>query len=131
MIIVESSTRTNFIDENDVFVGFDTYQNCCEHAGWFISDEHEAYVDGYSTTKVRPNTVEGIRDFDVTGYALDTSGPEDIEGNDIYEGTQLEFRLTKEGSKDLFLNIFNAQNGYYSHEVFIKAGEADEIRITI
>ena len=131
MIIVENSDSTNFIDENDVFVGFDTYQNCCEHAGWFISDEREAYDDGYSTTKVRLGTVEGIRDFDVTGYALDTSGPEDIEGNDIYEGTQLEFRLTKEGSKDLFLNIFNAQNGYYSHEVFIKDGETDKIRISI
>ena len=131
MITVENSARTNFIDENDVFVGFDTYQDCCEHAGWFISDEREAYSDGYSTIELRLSTVEGTRDFDVTGYVFDTSEPEDIKGNDIYEGTQLEFRLTKEGSKDLFLNIFNAQNGYYSHDVFIKDGEADEIRISI
>ena len=131
MLIVESSTSTNFIDENDVYVGFDTYQNCCEHAGWFISDKREAYVDGYCSSNLKLRTVEGIRGFDVNGYMLDTAEPEDIESNDIYDGTQLEFRLTKEGSKDLFLNIFNAQNGYYSHDVFIRAGEADEVRILV
>ena len=37
MKILEIGEKINFIDENNVFVGYDLGQNCCENASWFIS----------------------------------------------------------------------------------------------
>ena len=120
MLIKEEITKTNFIDENDLYVGFDTCQECCEYAGWFISDAHESYIGGAGKG---PRTTEGVRDFDVEGYVLEGVLPSEIESDYLEDGNHLEFRLIKEGSKDLFLNIFNSHNGYYSHEVLMRRGK--------
>lgn len=29
------SGRWNFVDDNDVFVGYDSEQDCCEHASYY------------------------------------------------------------------------------------------------
>lgn len=31
--------RVNFVDENNVLLGYDMSQSCCEKAYWFIADE--------------------------------------------------------------------------------------------
>ena len=35
-------SKHNFVDENNVFVGFDADQSCCENADWFVSDKIES-----------------------------------------------------------------------------------------
>lgn len=31
--------KINFVDENNVFLGYSMGQDCCEYAEWFISDD--------------------------------------------------------------------------------------------
>ena len=30
--------KVNFVDENNVVLGYDMSQDCCERAGWFIAE---------------------------------------------------------------------------------------------
>lgn len=32
-------SKVNFVDENNVVLGYDLSQDCCEHADWFIADK--------------------------------------------------------------------------------------------
>ena len=36
MKIFEDNIKVNFVDENNVFVGYDMRQSCCEQAGYFF-----------------------------------------------------------------------------------------------
>ena len=38
------SDKVNFVDGNDVFVGYDLGQCCCENADWFISEKITPYT---------------------------------------------------------------------------------------
>ena len=40
--------KVNFVDENNVFVGYDLLQDCCEDANWFIADRE---IDGIKETE--------------------------------------------------------------------------------
>ena len=33
------SSKVNFVDDNNVVLGYDTEEQCCENAGWFIDDQ--------------------------------------------------------------------------------------------
>ena len=35
--------KVNFVDENDVFVGYDIGQCCCEDVGWFMAESLTPY----------------------------------------------------------------------------------------
>ena len=46
------SYSINFVDENNVFVGYDLEQQCCEEADWFFTDnnllgERNEYTKNY------------------------------------------------------------------------------------
>lgn len=106
-----SSYSTNFIDKNNVFVGFDDRRCVSEDFGYVIyknlKDEKQIFVG------------------DISGYLFDTkyfndeinldelSKLTDIEYWDIVEVA--EFRLTKEGEDDIYLVLYNSHNGYYGH----------------
>ena len=38
IFITEDGDKVNFIDENNVILGYDLTQDCCEQASWFIAD---------------------------------------------------------------------------------------------
>lgn len=104
MKIFEKDEKVNFVDENNVFVGYDLSQSCCEQAGWFISD--------IPSTEERENEFEG----DLTDYRFDTTFfEEEPEGFDGDSGGMVRFKLIAENKKPLYLQIFNSQNGYYGH----------------
>ena len=44
MKIFERDGKINFIDKNNVLVGFDYSRSCCEDFGWFVA-ETEKEVD--------------------------------------------------------------------------------------
>lgn len=73
MKIFEKEDRVNFIDENNVLVGFDIYQCCCEDFGWFIDQE-------------KSKTIKEHTNIDVSNYVFDTNFFEKIENCDEYEG---------------------------------------------
>jgi len=112
-------SKVNFVDDNNVLVGYDTHQDCCEQAGWFLSltEDNEIKED---TIK----DVEGYQ-FDVK-YFVDVEpkqeGCEDYKYSCLDSGRMIRFRLTLEGKPDVFLHIYNSHNGYYGHGFEAKIG---------
>lgn len=113
MLIKEEHTRTNFIDENDVFVGYSSQQCCCENFGWFVtSEEPRAYIDGTE-----------LPDVAADGYVFDTAYFETFDSDETFRSKGMAvFRMTKVGENDLYLCLFNEHNGYYSHGFQAKVG---------
>lgn len=117
MIVTDSKggwmSKVNFTDSNDVFVGYDMGQYCCEQAGWFISSK-STYA-GEDDILVNANT---------DGYVFDTSFFEhvDVAENALDEGDQVCFKLTKENDCDIYLHLYNTHNGYYFHGFEAKVG---------
>lgn len=110
--------KVNFIDKNNVLVGYDTSQSCCEHAGWYLSPYAKNSVKG---TAIVSGDDEGwIPDEDglkfFSGWAFDTEFCQstDVDESCYNEENEAVFRMTK-GNKEQFLHLFNHHNGYYSH----------------
>lgn len=96
--------RTNFVDDNNVFVGFNDSRECCEYVGHQLSPLKEFAYDSNGIVLVIPES-------NAEGYNFDTS---------FYETSTGEisiFRLVKENSPDLFLILYNicGDGGFYSH----------------
>jgi hypothetical protein len=120
MVVIENKEKwggkVNFVDSNNVFVGFDTDQSCCEHAGWFIDLEKKSEEQDHTC------------DLDDLGnYVFDVDFFEKIDGGDHFDGGGMViFRLVN-GNKEAFLHLYNVQNGYYSHGFEMKQ-DKKEIR---
>ena len=113
-IFEQEDCKVNFVDENNVFVGYDLAQDCCEDAGWFIADKIVGYdYDG--------NT-DNLKTPDVCDYTFDKFFFEQVESASLDEGGQVAFRLTAKNKSDLYLNIYNCHNGYYCHCFEVKHG---------
>ena len=96
--------KVNFVDNNNVLVGYDMESNCCEDFGWYISQQK------------RNDTDDDIPvTDDVEGYVFDPGYFEQSEIANGDCGGIVRFRLICEGKPDLFLHLFNDHNGYYAH----------------
>lgn len=120
MLIKCDGDSWNFIDENDIFVGYDTSSSCCEYADWFIADEPTPYND----------KLVGIhaRGFDVEGYVFDILIDTKVEvppGSNLDEGGIVAFRMIHAEKPPLYLHLFNSHNGYYGHSVLTNIYKAD------
>jgi hypothetical protein len=105
-----SVCKINFVDENNVFVGFDYFGQCCEQFGWHINNPlGETILDECDPIEEVNKELEGWV-FDST-YFEETPG---TPSNSFHEHNQAIFRLRKE-DQELFLTLFNDHNGYYSH----------------
>lgn len=104
-------SKVNFADENNVLLGYDMDANCCEHFGWFISDKPEKkVVDGFKPT------VEELVD-----YRFDIVFFNSVDA--CYEDGGIRIFKISNGSKDLYIHLYNIHNGYYSHGFKFKFGE--------
>lgn len=112
MLIKVEGPKVNFIDSQDRFIGYDLGQNCCEHAGWFISDKKENYDTGSENEGDRGFTVEG---FDFVPGAVTEVTPDEDAGLDY--GGMVIFTLRDEKGNELYLHLFNCHSGYYGHDV--------------
>lgn len=100
----------NFVDKNNVLVGFDYSQGCCEDFGYKIID-----ADG--------KEVEFNDDF-LEPYIFDSDFVDNIQDDTDYEcGGSVHFRLTASDKPDLFLKLYNYHNGYYSHGFTMRVGD--------
>jgi hypothetical protein len=102
--------KVNFVDTNNTLVGYDLSQNCCEHAGWYLSYDRRSDSDNEKTLDrkiVEPYVFD--RDF----------FEEEGDGNKYHpafeNGGLVRFRLVADGLPDVYLHIFNSHNGYYGH----------------
>lgn len=124
----EADSKINFVDDNNVFVGFSYDSCCCEQFGHYF----------HRTLGVTPDMAAPVEDFDTEGYQFDKTFCEETEsGGD--SGGKATFRLTrpttptrsKKAAKRkgpvtcevLYLTIYNHHNGYYSHGFEMKVGD--------
>lgn len=111
MQVFERGSKVNFVDENNVFLGYDINQECCEYADWFIADTPMATI---------PPKREGIPDL--KEFVFDTAFFEQVDGAEFEGGEQDFDRWTKmvifrivNGDSEKFIHIYNSHNGYYAH----------------
>lgn len=98
----EKGYKINFVDDNNVLVGFDNHQPCCENFGHFLS------------SKVPTGIPDKLEEIDADGFNFDTAFFQAVHSDDLDQGGMVVFRLTK-GEEEIFLSLYNSQNGYYSH----------------
>ncbi len=111
--------KVNFIDEYNVFLGYDLSEHCCETSGWFICDKVVEVIPEYS---YEPHTLS-IYDIytDITEYRFDIKYVKYVHdnGNERY---LVIFRIIN-GSDELYIHLYNCHNGYYHHGFDFKQGE--------
>lgn len=105
MKIFDRDSKVNFVDENNVLVGFDFSQSCCESPGWSLS---RALPEAQLPVGDNGIVTDGFV-FDRTFFSNEI--PKDF---DVQEGGIAVFRLMK-GEEVIFLTLWNSQNGYYGH----------------
>lgn len=117
--------KINFVDDNNVVLGYDMDQSCCEHADWFIADKPtEAILERKDTPDGTPVELTGWN-FDPTYFREVKEikdNPEDW--NKLDSGGMVIFRIVKDGAEK-FIHLFNCHNGYYSHGFDFKAGDVE------
>jgi hypothetical protein len=113
----EEIGKINFVDKNNVVVGFDNSSQCCEDFGYF-------FIPTIPTQEEieKHNGVE----FDPEKYIFDTSFVR-LESDNMDSGGVAIFRLAEvkeeysavgywnKDSKFMYLVLYNHHNGYYSH----------------
>ena len=112
-------SKYNFVDENNVFVGYDSEQGCCENADWFISDKIETKMPD---PHPQPIDMPGWF-FDICFFKeSDRLEYSDREGNALESGGVAIFKITKD-KEEKYLHLFNCHNGYYGHGFVFGIGE--------
>ena len=109
MRVFERNGRVNFVDDNNVFVGYDNTQNCCEDFGWLISRERPG-------TTAEIALIEELTGAEFPGYQFDTTycGYGDQTLRQENDTSMVSFRLT-DGDNNIYVTLYNTQNGYYAH----------------
>ncbi len=101
MKIFNKDDKVNFVDDNNVFVGFEYAQSCGAGCGWSITR--------YFPTDCQ----EGENGIDPSGFQFDRNYcVRDVPGGDVDDGGVVVFRLVR-GNEEIFLMLWNAHNGYY------------------
>lgn len=119
------SSKVNFVDDNNIVLGYDTDQACCEHADWFICDwPAEQLLPREQTAAGTPDEMPGWN-FDPTFFKkVDyiKGGNNGYHYNDLDEGGMVIFRIVKDG-EEKYIHLFNCHNGYYGHGFEFKSGD--------
>ena len=107
MKIFNRDGKVNFIDKNNVLVGFDYVSCCCENFGYFLTPTKPTSLD--------PIDVLQESDEAFSGFVFDTKYCDDIAfGGEWNDSSASVFRLTR-GDETIFLTLHNTHNGYYGH----------------
>jgi hypothetical protein len=106
MRIFENASKVNFVDENDVLVGLDSFQSCCEDWGHKFSKTSDGD--------------EILNPEDLEDYFFDKDFFEVRDDDD--SGGEAIFKLYACEGRELFLTLYNHHNGYYSHGFTMEVG---------
>lgn len=106
--------KVNFVDKNNLFVGYDMAQNCCENANWFLSVEKPTslYPEPEKDTQISHEAVIDLEDY---SFVPDFCEEDVLPPDDVDCGGSVLFKLVNSNTKVLYLCLYNCQNGYYSH----------------
>ena len=122
MRIFEKDEKTNFVDENNLFVGYDTSQHCCEDFGWAIV-EKLPWVDILDPKlHIEQNGVAYTYEFSLENYRFDPAFirkfTQETDGyGSSSQGGFVVFKLddVTKGDPELYLVLWNFHTGFYSH----------------
>ena len=104
MRIFEQGEKINFVDENNVLLGYDIGQSCCEYANWFIADKPQDTI---------PEPLN--QESELQNYTFDTGYFTEAGNENVLDaGSIAIFRIT-DGTNEKFIHLFNCHNGYYYH----------------
>ena len=119
MLKIWSYTKTfpdkvNFIDSNNIILGYDLSQSCCENATWAIGPNKDG------SDSIHSGSDEESEEFEMDGYRFDPDFSEVNE--DSYEepgGAYALFKLIHQAygarKPPLYVRLENCHNGYYGH----------------
>jgi len=118
------TTKVNFVDENNILVGYDLEQNCCEQADWFIIDSI-CDKEKFDSLRGTPSADGLPQVFSEKDYVFDPGFFEEVSITDEVCWYELivVFRLISKTLPDLYLHLFNCHNGYYSHGFEMKMSD--------
>lgn len=123
--------KVNFVDENNVYFGYDMNGQCCEQYGWFVADKisipntWEEFDGKYREPYQDVNAINK----ELVDFVFDTSYFNEFHsqelnqklGNDL---TMVILRIVNQDhSKEKFIHVYNCHNGYYSHGFEFKDNE--------
>lgn len=115
------SSKYNFVDEDNVVIGYDASQKCWERASWFIASELQSGLKGEHMTQE-----DSADSFDWEPWSIDPAFFNTFEVTLDPDGedstSMVAFRLTSEGQEPIYLHLFNSHNGYYSHGFTVEVG---------
>ena len=117
MKIFERDEKINFVDDYNVFVGFDYSPCCCEHYGWTITKECPTNDIDLTKLVTDPHLDFSLYRFDTTFYKIV------INELSCDTGVGAIFRLINGNIEELFLTLWNYHNGYYTHGFEMCEGE--------
>lgn len=125
--------KVNFVDNNNVVLGYDMDQCCCEHADWFLSRKVEtgSLPDENGLDKFSHSNENDI--VTLEGWEFDRSFFQEVNSLDgdneeswytsFDAGSMVVFRIVK-GDEEGFVHLYNIHNGYYGHGFDFMDGEA-------
>jgi len=113
MKIFNKNRKINFVDDNNVFVGFDNESDYNESFGHFFTYS----LDPIEEVNLTEDKLEGFN-FDKTFFVDTIVDPNDEEEQAV------AFCLEK-GNDKIYLVLVNSHNGYYSHG--FEMGKGNEI----
>lgn len=106
------TTKVNFVDEKNVILGFDTYDECCSFGGWFLLDDPEAWPKKDATGEYPKEPDQ--KTVDLPGWTFDTGYFKDRTLAEEYPETKaVQFRIT-DGNSSKYITLFNCHNGWYA-----------------
>jgi hypothetical protein len=107
--------KVNFVDDNNVMLGYDTEQSCCESADWFIADHPAKEIIDRKEDDV-PELLEWS--FDPSYFVK----VEPSECEQLDSGGMVIFRITNKEGQAKFVHLYNCHNGYYGHGFTFQVG---------
>lgn len=112
MRVFERNGHINFVDENDVAVGFDNDSNCCENFGY----EFRLNPEIPQTTVMTEGMLADYR-FIKNAKKVNAAGNYD-------EGAAVAFPIFNVNRPEMiaWLVLYNSHNGYYSHGFTVDVG---------
>ncbi len=107
--IFESIRRINFVDKNNVLVGYEYERDCCEMFGYYISDVYENEVFDIKNTS---NVITDEKIIEEIKQDFNTRNGIFVRKDSCSEEFRYKvFNLTNKKQ----LVIYNAHNGFYHH----------------
>ena len=105
-------TKVNFVDENNVVLGYDMSSHCCENYGWFIADHVVLTFSAYKKLNETFDT-DDYTDWEFDPHFFSEGCSDD--GSCGVEGIAVFRIVHKDTNEFRYIHLYNLHNGYYSH----------------